>query len=135
MGISLRNASLRPSLDVAGATASFACALHCAIVAMLLGVLPAASMLAASWIEWAFLAASTVIGLMALVPGYRRHREATPLLLFVAGLAMLIGMRALALPPSFAEMALMLVAASCLILAHWKNRGALHRCACGPRHH
>ena len=134
MGISVR-ATLKPSLDVAGATASFACALHCAVVALLLGVLPAASMLAASWIEWAFLATSTVIGLVALVPGYRRHREATPLVLFVTGLALLIAMRALALPPSVVEMTLMLVAAGCLIVAHWKNRGALHRCACGPRHH
>lgn len=136
MGISLRNnSSFNSSLDVAGATASLACALHCTFVALLLGGLPAASFMAAGWIDWAFLAASIVIGLVALVPGYRRHRDRTPLNLFTVGAALLFGIRMTGMNSSFGEVVLIVVAAGCLVAAHWRNRGALHRCACGPRHH
>jgi MerC mercury resistance protein len=135
MGTSAHSGHLRPSLDTMGATASFACALHCAVVALMLGLMPAASFLASSWIEWAFLGASTAIGLVALVPGYRKHRLRTPLVLFAVGIALLVALRALSAQASALELTTVLVAALCLILAHWKNRGALHNCACGPKHH
>ncbi|MDZ7629879.1 MAG: MerC domain-containing protein [Gemmatimonadaceae bacterium] len=125
----------RPSLDAVGATASLACAVHCVAVALLLGGLPAASFLAAAWIDWVFLAASLTIGVLALVPGYRRHHRRTPLVLFVSGITVLVTLRSLQVPPSALELMLVLVAAACLVMAHWKNRGALHRCACGPQHH
>lgn len=126
---------VRPSLDVVGVSASFACAAHCVVVALLLGVAPAASLLAASWIDWAFLGASVVIGLVALVPGYRIHQLQTPLVLFMSGIGMLVTLRAMHVGPSLFEVLIVIVAATFLVLAHWKNRGALHRCACGPDHH
>ncbi len=126
---------LRSTLDLAGATASFACAVHCAVVALLLGIAPAASFLAASWIEWAFLAVSLVIGLFALVPGYRIHHQRAPMLLLVTGLAMLGTMRAMSVPPSLGELSLVITAAACLISAHWINRTALHRCAAAAAPH
>lgn len=122
-------------LDVMGATASFACAVHCAAVALLLGVLPALSVMSAQWIDWAFLAISTLIGIAALGPGFRRHRLIAPLLLFTIGIGLLILTRVLRLQPSVPEMLLVLVAATCLIMAHWKNRTALHRSACTPLAH
>ena len=125
----------RASLDYVGVTASLACAAHCVVVALLLGLMPAASMMAAPWIDWAFLALSAGIGLVALVPGFRRHGQRAPLTLFGVGLAILLVVRALQLPPTLLELLLVAAAASSLILAHWKNRGALHRCACGPHHH
>lgn len=135
MGISLRNSSYASSLDVAGATASLACALHCVVVALVLGGLPAVSFMAAAWIDWAFLAASIVIGLVALVPGYRRHRDRAPLMLFAAGVTLLLGIRMTGMQPSVSEVVLIVAATTCIVAAHWRNRGALHRCACGPRHH
>ncbi|MCC7054157.1 MAG: MerC domain-containing protein [Gemmatimonadaceae bacterium] len=135
--MSLRTSQpVRPSLDVVGATASLACAVHCAVVAVFLGAMPAAaSFLAAPWIEWIFLAASTLIGLASLLPGYRSHGLKTPLLLFTAGIAMLAVLRATHASPSLAEMLVVIVAAGCLVSAHWQNRGAMHRCRCGPAHH
>ena len=136
MGISAQTTlHIRPSLDMVGASASFACAVHCVVVALLLGVAPAASLLAAPWIDWAFLGASMLIGLVALVPGYRRHQQQIPLVLFVSGIAILITLRSLHVGPSLFEVLVVIVAATFLVLAHWKNRGALHRCACGPAHH
>jgi hypothetical protein len=130
-----RLSPLAGSLDIVGATTSLVCAIHCAVVALLLGALPAASFLAASWLEWAFLSASTVIGVCALVPGYRRHGRRGPIVLFLVGIAILFVLRATHLTASVGEMALVGVAAVCLIAAHWQNRGALHKCACGPAHH
>jgi hypothetical protein len=141
MGISVPAApSRRISLDSLGVTASVACAVHCVVVALAMGVLPVASRYAAPWfaspwIEWVFLAVSVAIGLAALVPGYARHELTAPLRLFACGVSILVALRALQVQPSLFEMAWVLVAAACVVTAHWKNRGALHRCSCGPAHH
>ena len=132
MGNSEHSPQARHTLDVVGATASLACAVHCAAVALLLGVLPAVSIISAHWIDWAFLGLSTAIGIAALGPGFRRHRLRTPLVLFAIGIGILVLTRVLHLVP---EMLLVMVAAACLIAAHWKNRTALHRCACAPHAH
>jgi hypothetical protein len=126
---------VRPSLDTVGATASFACAVHCAIVALFLGATPAVSYLAASWVEWAFLVTSAIIGLWSLMPGFRIHGLRAPLMLFAFGMTLLVTLRAMHVPASRAEMMAVAVAAGSLISAHWINRGALHRCECGPQHH
>jgi hypothetical protein len=135
MGISAQTTQARPSLDAVGATASFACAVHCAIVAVFLGATPAVSFLAASWVEWAFLLTSAAVGVGALVPGYRRHRQRRPLVLFAVGMSTLLMLRVIHAAPSLSEMIAVAVAAVCLISAHWINRGASHRCSCGPQHH
>ncbi|MBC7844821.1 MAG: MerC domain-containing protein [Gemmatimonadaceae bacterium] len=125
----------RPSLDSVGASASFVCAVHCAVVALFLGAAPAITFLAASWVEWAFLATSAVLGLASLVPGYRVHGLRRPLGLFAVGMTLLISLRVIHARPSVSEMMAVAFAAGCLISAHWINRGARHRCACGPLHH
>lgn len=131
MGSSLHAGSThRPSLDIVGATASVVCAVHCAGVALLLGVVPALQLVAMPWIDWLFLGASTLVGLMALVPGFRQHRHPMPLLLFVGGIAILFLTRAMRIPPSVFELTVVLVAASALITAHWRNRGELRSCSC-----
>ena len=124
----------KPSLDTVGATASFVCAVHCAIVALFVGAAPAISFLAASWVEWAFLATSAVVGIVSLVPGYRLHGLRRPLALFTVGMTLLITLRVMHAKPSVAEMTAVAFAAGCLIAAHWINRGARHRCTCGPLH-
>ncbi len=135
MGISVQPPPTKPSLDTIGASASFACAVHCAIVALFLGATPAVSILAASWVEWAFLLTSAAIGVGSLIPGYREHGLRRPLVLFAIGMATLITLRVLHVAPSLAEMTVVAAAAVCLISAHWINRGARHRCACGAQHH
>lgn len=133
MGSSARVASTyRPSLDIVGATASVVCAVHCAGVALLLGIVPALQMVAQPWVDWLFLSASTMVGLMALIPGFRQHRHPMPLVMFVGGIAALAIARAMRLPPSMFELSVVLVAASALITAHWRNRGELRSCRCAP---
>jgi MerC mercury resistance protein len=123
-----------PSLDAVGATTSVVCAVHCAIVALFLGAAPAIPILAASWVDWAFLAVSAAVGLASLIPGYRLHRARRPLALFALGIALLLVLRLLHVRASLGEMAVVIVAASSLIAAHWINRGATTRCICGQQH-
>ncbi len=131
MAISVRVTHItEASLDIVGATASVVCAVHCAGVALLLGIAPVLDIVAQPWVDWLFLGASTIVGLLALVPGYRRHRHAMPLVLFSGGIAILFMARLLRMPPSMFELSIVLVAASALITAHWRNRGELRSCRC-----
>ena len=99
MGSSARVASTyHPSLDIVGATASVVCAVHCAGVALLLGIVPALQMVAQPWVDWYFLSASTMVGLMALIPGFRQHRHPMPLVMFVGGITAL-ARNIIVLPP------------------------------------
>jgi len=124
------SAAQHRSLDVVGATASFVCAVHCAAVTLLLGIAPALEIVAQPWLEWLFLSASMLVGLLALVPGYRQHRHPLPLALFVCGITILLITRLLHVPTSMLELSLVLVAASALITAHWHNRRELRSCRC-----
>ena len=119
------------SLDVIGATTSLVCAVHCAGVGVLLGIAPAFDVIAQPWVDWLFLGASTLVGLFALVPGYRRHRHSLPLALFIGGITALFVTRLLRVPSSPLELSIVLAAASALIAAHWANRRELRACRGG----
>ena len=82
---------LRGWLDRLGATGSFLCALHCALLPLLLGVLPGiglASLLSRGFEEW-FVLFATVLGSVSLGWGFRRHRLRHAFALLLPGLAAL----------------------------------------------
>jgi hypothetical protein len=86
------------TLDSAGVAASCACAAHCALTPLVLGLLPLAGLvpLAGEGAEWAFVAVAIAVGLASLLPSYiRRHGQARPLVLFAAGAALLLSARLL----------------------------------------
>ncbi|WP_437343308.1 MerC domain-containing protein [Rhodanobacter lycopersici] len=78
--------------DRVGATASFLCAIHCALLPFVLTVLPLLGLgfLAGHRFERGFVMFAATLALFALVGGYRRHRRPLPLLLAVPGLALLL---------------------------------------------
>lgn len=78
--------------DRVGATASFLCAIHCALLPFVLTVLPLLGLgfLAGHRFERNFVMFAATLALFALVGGYRRHRRPLPLLLAVPGLALLL---------------------------------------------
>lgn len=121
----------RISLDIVGVAASFVCAVHCAGVALVLGLAPALEIVAQPWVEWLFLSASLLLGVTALVPGYRLHRHPMPLVLFITGISVLFVARLLRLPSPTLELGIVLPAAAALIAAHWRNRDELRACRCG----
>jgi len=84
----------RVSLDTVGIGASMACAVHCAILPLLITVLPllGSNILENEKLEYGLLSFSFLIGCWSLGRGYfRHHRRITPLLIFTAGFALLLG--------------------------------------------
>ena len=80
-----------PLLDRLGATGSLLCAVHCAVLPLLIALLP--SLGVAAWLgrefEEAFVAFASLLGLFTLAWGYRLHRAVRALGLLVPGLAAL----------------------------------------------
>ena len=78
-------------LDRLGATGSLLCALHCALLPVVIAVLPSLGI--AIWLgddfERAFVLFASLLGLFTLIQGYRRHRAVRALGLLVPGLAAL----------------------------------------------
>ena len=78
-------------LDRLGATGSLLCALHCALLPVLIALLPSLGI--ATWMsdsfEEGFVVFATLLGLFTLIQGYRRHRAVRALGLLVPGLAAL----------------------------------------------
>ncbi|GAB1408236.1 MerC domain-containing protein [Thermomonas brevis] len=78
-------------LDRIGATGAFVCALHCALVPLLVALLPALgiSLLLAPGFEFGFVLFASLFGLAVLAWSYRRHRTMRALALLVPGLLVL----------------------------------------------
>lgn len=87
----LRRRLMAPVLDRIGATGSLVCAIHCAVLPVLIVALPSLGL--ATWLghdfELGFVAFATLLGLYSLVRGFQRHRVGTALGLLVPGLALL----------------------------------------------
>ena len=75
--------------DLTGMVASIGCAIHCAAMPFVISYLPSMGL---SWIasesfhQW-MAVICFVIGIMAFVPGWKRHRKFTPMMLGTAGVA------------------------------------------------
>jgi len=78
-------------LDRLGATGSLLCAVHCALLPLLIALLPSLGI--ATWLdggfEQGFVVFATLLGLFTIVQGYRRHRAVRALWLLLPGLAAL----------------------------------------------
>lgn len=80
-----------PVLDRLGATGSLLCAIHCALLPLLIALLPSLGI--AVWLgegfEQGFVVFATLLGVFTLAWGYRRHRAVRALGLLLPGLAAL----------------------------------------------
>jgi hypothetical protein len=78
-------------LDRLGATGSLLCALHCALLPVLIALLPTLGI--ATWMndsfEEGFVVFATLLGMFTLIQGYRRHRAVRALWLLLPGLGAL----------------------------------------------
>jgi hypothetical protein len=78
--------------DRFGATASFLCALHCAVLPLVIAALPALGLgfLANHAFERAFIAFASVLALASLAFGFRRHRRFRAFWFLVPGVVLLL---------------------------------------------
>jgi hypothetical protein len=81
----------RSVLDRLGAVGSLVCAIHCALLPLLIAILPSLGI--AAWLgddfERGFVLFATMLGLFSVIWGYRRHGAVRALGLLVPGLASL----------------------------------------------
>lgn len=82
-------------LDRAGATASFLCAVHCAVMPFLITILPLLGLgfLSSEPVEWGLLAASGVLGTLSLCLGFREHKQRRVFAVLGVALAFLVAGR------------------------------------------
>ena len=136
------------SWDSLGATASLACALHCAALPLIFGLLPGVQLaLSATAPEWSGLAGmllwsheaeryvvSIVLSFAAVVLGlgFRRHRSRTPMAVaLIAGVLMVIGAFGHWEAAEKSHVLFQVGGGLGIALAHLLNLRALHR---SPRH-
>ncbi len=109
------------SADLLGFWGSLTCALHCAVLPVLLGY-SVFQVLAEPWLELVLIGFALLVAMYALLPAYYKiHRKALPLLLLFFGFAFIIVGRAV--ESSIVEV-MGTVAGACLIasahLMNWK---------------
>jgi tetrahydromethanopterin S-methyltransferase subunit C len=106
--------------DALGIATSLVCAIHCALLPLLLTSLPlfGINIIHNNFFEAGMIALAFLIGSVALFHGYRRHHHrALPLLIFSAGFILLV------LKEIFVnyEIALLVPAVSFILTAHFFN--------------
>lgn len=81
-------ASTLKQADRIGLTASFLCAVHCALMPVLLALLPAFGLNVGGWIDidQTFVVFATLLGATTLTLGWRRHRAFRAWALLLPGL-------------------------------------------------
>src|ERR1700712_3320150 len=80
-------------LDNVGMTASILCAVHCAVVPLLITSLPLLGLgfLANPWFEWGMITFAVFVGFYAIgISYFRAHRRILPAILLFGGFAIII---------------------------------------------
>ena len=118
----------RPWVDSMGAWISLGCALHCAAIPLLFGVLTPLGLgfLIHDQFEKIFLTVSVALALASLSWGYRLHRRWSGFLILASGLSLIVIGRNLVTDEY--EVLLVVVGAVFLAGAHILNRYLCHRC-------
>jgi hypothetical protein len=112
--------TLKINWDYLGIGTSVACAIHCALLPVVLTSLPlfGINIIHNSFFEWGMITIAFLVGCYALVHGYiKHHRNKLPFLIFTAGFLFLILKQFIA--P--AEYIFLFFAVSLIISAHYIN--------------
>ena len=123
-------------LDRLGATGALVCAVHCALLPLLIAALPSIGV--AAWLgdgfEVGFVLFASLFGLAVLMWSYRRHRVLRALALLLPGLAVLwVGILYTPLHHSLLPHAVAMTFGGTLVgLAHIANLRLNHRHVHGP---
>ena len=89
----MNNFIKRINLDFMGMVTSVVCAIHCAVLPLVITSLPLFGMniINNSFFEWMMIGIAFTIGCLALAHGYQsHHKDKKPLLIFTAGFIFLI---------------------------------------------
>lgn len=126
--------NIKINWDAFGIATSIACAIHCALLPVIVSSLPVfgINIVHNPVFEWGMIALAFVVGSYSLFHGYiKHHRSLAPALIFSFGFVFLI------LKQFFVQhdIMLLLVAVIFIISAHFYNYRLCHRSKCSSPHH
>jgi hypothetical protein len=125
-------------MDRVGAFASAACAVHCVLTGLALGLMSVMGVgfLGSPPVEIAFFATAVGVGSWALVHGIRRHHSYWPALVFALGMVCLLVSHFIVAHESLAGSLISAFGGLCLVGFHLLNQRLGHpcqTCTCPPR--
>ena len=118
------------NLDKAGAVLSVACALHCVLMPLGIGLLASSGLhwIADTRVEYTILASTVVVACFSLITAYRqRHRKRRCLAMFLLGLSGIFSGHAFA-PGETMEAAAVTAGAALIFAAHLSNAWLCKQC-------
>lgn len=119
-------------MDKAGTTVSWACAIHCLAMPLVISFLPllGISFIAHEGFEYVFIGFSFCIAAFSLLPGYfKQHGKMRTLLLFISGISFVI-LADIIFPESlFGKMVFVIFGAGMITTSHVLNRRLCRDCA------
>lgn len=79
-------------LDKLGMATSLACAIHCAALPLVIGVLPLIGMgfMAHGLFDWAMVGIAIIVGSFSLMHGHKKHKKHTPICFFIPGIFIIL---------------------------------------------
>jgi hypothetical protein len=120
--------------DTLGIITSIACAIHCAVLPVLLTSLPVfgINIIHNAYFEWGMIALAFFVGSYSLYHGYvTHHKNKTPFLVFSTGFVFLV----LKQFTEHYEYIFLAIAVTLIIAAHYYNYRICHRSKCASPHH
>jgi hypothetical protein len=126
--------NIKLNWDAMGIATSIACAIHCALLPVLMTSLPifGVNIIHNLFFEWGMIALAFFVGSYSLFHGFiKHHRSFTPIIIFSVGFAFLV------LKQFFtgSEYLLLAIAVLLIITAHFYNYRLCHRSKCSSPHH
>lgn len=126
--------NIKLNWDALGIFTSVACAIHCALLPVLMSTLPVfgINIIHNVFFEWSMIALAFIVGSYSLFHGFKKHhRSLVPVLIFTAGFVFLV------LKQFFVELEIpfLLIAVAMIISAHFYNYRLCHRSKCSSPHH
>ena len=126
--------NLKMNWDAMGIVTSIACAIHCALLPIIMTTLPVfgVNIIHNLFFEWGMIALAFVVGSYSLFHGYiKHHRSLTPVLIFSFGFVFLV------LKQFFDEfnISFLVIAVVLIISAHVYNYRLCQRSKCASPHH
>lgn len=125
---------LKINWDAMGIATSVACAIHCALLPVIVTSLPVfgVNIVHNAVFEWAMIGLALFVGSYSLYHGFtRHHRNYSPFFLFIFGFSFLVLKQFI---PGY-EYAFLAVAVILIISAHYYNYRLCHRSRCASPHH
>lgn len=126
--------NIKLNWDALGIGTSILCAIHCALLPVLMGSLPVfgVNIIHNLAFEWTMIAIAFAVGSYSLFHGYiKHHRSLLPIVIFSIGFIFLL------LKQFFAEFEItfLIIAVTLIISAHFYNYRLCHRSKCSSPHH